>query len=87
MLDKRAWFAYIACMKTYTLTGAQAFTHVPEHPERTARQSGRGMNFDVTFKVWPARSALVRTIRMQEKRELRQDDWHACVKLTDGEGY
>lgn len=74
-------------MKTYTLTGAQAFSHVPDHPERTARRDGSGMNFDVTFKVWPAHEPLARTIRMQQKREAHSSDWRACVKLTDGEGY
>ena len=75
-------------MKTYTLSAANAFTHKPEHPERTARRSGVGhLNFDVVFKVWNAREPMARTIRMQERRESRQTDWRACVKLTDGEGY
>jgi hypothetical protein len=75
-------------MKTYTLSGADAFTHIPEHPDRTASRSGFGhMNFDRVFKVWPSRKALALTIRMQEKREPRQGDWRPCVKLTDGEGF
>lgn len=74
-------------VKTYTLSGAQAFSHVPEHPDRTGRRDGHGLNFDVTFKVWPAREALARTVRMQEKRERMSSDWRACVKLSDGEGY
>jgi len=74
-------------MKTYTLSGADSFTHVPESPERTARKNGLGLNFDVTYKVWTSRAAMAKTIRMQQKREPRQDDWRACVALTDGEGY
>lgn len=74
-------------MKTYILSAADAFTHKPEHPERTARKAGTSMNFDITFKVWPAREPMARTIRMQEKRAAYPTDWKPCVKLTDGEGY
>ena len=45
------------------------------------------MDFDVTYQVWPNRASMARTIRMQERREHRQDDWRACVKLSAGEGY
>ena len=65
-------------MKRYILSGADSFHHVPEHPERTARKNGFGMNFDVTYQVWTSRAAMLKTIAMQEKREPRQDDWKAC---------
>lgn len=75
-------------MKHYTLSGAASFSHVPEHPERTARRSASGhFNFDVIYQVWPNRPSLAKTIRLQEKREPRQTDWRACVKLSDGEGF
>lgn len=75
-------------MKRYSLSGADGFSHVPEYPERTARRgSRRGLDFDVYFQVWPNRKALARSIRMQEKRERRQDDWTACVPLGVTEGY
>ncbi len=74
-------------MKKYTMSFAAAMDHSPTHPERTARKSGSGMSFDVTFQVWTNRSALAKTIRMQERRESRQGDWRACVKLSDREGY
>lgn len=74
-------------MKRYRLSFAAAMDHAPEHPERTARKSGSGIDFDVTFQVWPNRASLAKSIRMQQKRENRADDWRACVKLTDGEGY
>lgn len=67
-------------MNTYILTGAAAHEHVPEHPERTAkRNAGRSsdMNFDVVFRVWPSRGAMLRTIRMQGQRESRFQDWKA----------
>lgn len=74
-------------MKTYTLSFAESTRHTPEHPDRTARKSGSGMNFDVTYQVWPNRKAMARSIRMQEKRERRATDWRACVKLADHEGF
>lgn len=75
-------------MKTYTLSGADAMTHVPEHPERTGRRAAHGfMNFDVIYQVWPNRASLARTIRMQERREHKSTDWRACVPLRETEGY
>lgn len=67
-------------MKRYTMTFAAAMTHTPDHPERTARKNGKGMNFDVTFQVWPSRAAMLKTIELQEKRESRQDDWKPVAK-------
>ncbi len=75
-------------MKTYTLSFAGAIEHKPQHPERTARkQAGSGLNFDVTFKVWPARGAMATTIRMQQRRERRATDWHPVQPLATTEGY
>ena len=74
-------------MKAYTMSFAAAIEHKPEHPERTARKSGTGMNFDVTFQVWPNRPSMAKSIRMQERREHRTGDWKAVVALTPGEGY
>lgn len=74
-------------MKRYQMTFVASLAHTPEHPERTARKSGRGMNFDYTYQVWPNRASMARSIRMQGRRESRQDDWRACVPLSPGEGY
>ena len=74
-------------MKTYSMSGAAANEHKPDHPERTARRNGSGMNFDVTFQVWPNRASMARSIRMQEKREHRNTDWRACVALGLSEGF
>lgn len=74
-------------MKTYKMSAAAAMGHEPEHPERTARKSGRGLDFDVTFQVWPNRPSMARSIRMQERRAPKQGDWKAVVKLSPGEGY
>jgi len=75
-------------MKRYTLSGAQAFEHKPDYPERTARRNAAGtLNFDVVFQVWPNRASMARTIRMQQRRALHPTDWRPCVPLTDGEGY
>ena len=74
-------------MKAYQLSIADSFRHVPEHPERTARREGTGLNLDVTYQVWTNRKAMAKTIRLQERRERHSMDWCACVNLTDGEGY
>lgn len=63
-------------MKRYVLSFADSVNHVPEHPERTAKRSGKGMNFDVTWQVWPSREAMLKTVQMQQRREPRPDDWH-----------
>jgi hypothetical protein len=60
-------------MKTYVLSFAQALTHVPEHPERTAKRSGNG--FDVHFQVWPNAAAMLKSIEMQGRRAPRATDW------------
>ncbi len=74
-------------MKRYTLSFAAAITHTPKHPERTASKSGTGANFDVTFQVWPNRTSMVRSIRMQEHSVPRLDHWRAYQPLTVTEGY
>jgi hypothetical protein len=74
-------------VKRYSLSFAESTAHKPASPERTARKSGNGLNFDVTFQVWPSRVAMARSIRMQQKGAPRSDHWRACVPLADGEGY
>jgi hypothetical protein len=70
--------------KKITMSFADACKYQPPNPERTARKS---LSFDVTFQEWSNREAMARSIRMQSKRECRNDDWRAVVPLTDGEGY
>ena len=65
-------------IRQYTLSFADSITHKPEHPDRTARRNGSGLNFDVTFQVWPNRAAMLKTIEMQQKRAPRSGDWRAC---------
>jgi hypothetical protein len=66
-------------VKRYTLSAADAYTHAPAHPDRTAKRSaGTGLNFDVVFQVWPSRAAMLKTIQMQSKRESHWADWRAC---------
>lgn len=74
-------------MKKYTLTAAEAFNHTPEHPERTARKYIGLFAETAVFQVWPNRPSMAKTIRMQQKREHRSDDWNPCVPLTIAEGY
>jgi hypothetical protein len=75
-------------MKTYTTSAADSWDYKHANPERTAYKNSTGfLNFDVVFKVWPNRASLAKTIRMQEKREFRRDDWKAVVPLGQSEGY
>ena len=69
-------------MKRYSMSFAASIEHKPEHPERTARRHGTGMNFDVTFQVWPNRAAMLKTIEMQQRGEPRNDHWKACKVRT-----
>jgi zona occludens toxin (predicted ATPase) len=71
-------------MKRYTMSFAAACEHTPEHAERTAK---RAMGWDVEFQTWPSRSAMAKSIRMQQQRAYKQTDWKACVTLSDVEGY
>lgn len=69
-------------MKKYSLTFADAITHKPANPERTARRSSsagiHSASFgNVSFQVWTSRAAMLKTIEMQERRESRPDDWRA----------
>ena len=67
-------------MTKYKLSFADAMTHEPEHPERTARKNGTGLDFDVTFQVWPNRASLLKTIEMQDKGYPEGPKWRACQK-------
>ena len=61
-----------------------------DHPERTASRSLPGVFGEVQFQVWPNRASMARSIRMQQGRGTPTSgfgDWHAMVKLSDGEGY
>jgi hypothetical protein len=64
-------------MKRYSLSFADSIKHIPEHPERTAKRSGSGMNFDVYYQVWPNRAAMLKTIDIQGKSPPKQTHWRA----------
>lgn len=53
-------------MKKITMSFGASLEYKPEHPERTARKSP---GYDVTFQTWPSRTAMAKSIRMQESRE------------------
>lgn len=74
-------------MKRYSMPFGRTIGHQHEHPERTASKSGAGLDGNVTFQVWSNREAMARSIRMQQRRESRYDDWRAVRPLTDTEGY
>lgn len=64
-------------MKTYRMSIADSLKHKPENPERTAH---RTCAWDVEYKVWPSRGALMTTIKMQEKIAFNYRMWIPCVK-------
>ena len=72
-------------MKTYVMSFADSVKHIPEHKDRTAYQ--RYGDWDVRFQTWPNRAAMAKSIRMQQSRSHKYNDWIACIKLEDGEGY
>ncbi len=65
-------------MKSYTMSMAASLTHTPANPERTAKRSGSGMNFDVTFQVWPNRASMLKTIELQGRGVVSRP-WRACL--------
>jgi hypothetical protein len=67
-------------MKTYVLSFADSITHVPAHPERTATRMGRGLDFDVTYRVWPNRDAMLKLLdRQGSDHAPRNGDWRAVT--------
>lgn len=74
-------------METYTCPLGRLTELKHAHPERTAYKVGYGAFADYVFQVFPNRQSMAKCIRMQEKRERHNSDWHAVVKLSDGEGY
>lgn len=74
-------------MKKYTMSFADSLTHMPKFPERTAKRSGTGMNFDVTYQVWTNRESMAHSIRMQQRGDSYLPKWTACVPLRETEGY
>ena len=73
--------------KRVTMSFADSLSYKPDYPERTARMSMAGIGGTIVFQTWPSRTAMARTIRMQQKGEPRATHWQACQKLTDTEGY
>ena len=71
-------------MKRVRMSFAASLDYAPTNPERTARRS---VGWDVEFGTWSNREAMARSIRMQEKRAPRQDDWKAVVALGVTEGH
>lgn len=74
-------------MKKVSMPFGRSIGYKPDHPERTARKAGLGYDGQITFQTWPNRAAMARSIRMQQRRAPRPDDWRAVVPLTDGEGF
>lgn len=74
-------------MKRVTMPFGRTIGFQPDYPERTARKSGKGYDGAVTFQTWPNRESMARSIRMQQSRAPKPDDWRPCVPLKDGEGF
>lgn len=74
-------------MRTVLMSFGRALDHKPANPERTAFRSGNGFASPMTFREWTSRGAMATTIRMQQARESRLDDWKPCIPLMDVEGH
>lgn len=74
-------------MQRYSMPMGRTVGFNHPHPERTAFHSGTGIFSDVFFQVWPNRKSMARSIRMQQRRAHRNEDWRPLVALGDGEGY
>lgn len=72
-------------MRSKFVPGGRVAEHVA-HPERTATRETRDFG-TVEIREWPNRPSMARSIRMQESRAPRMDDWRAYVKLGPVEGY
>ena len=74
-------------MKRYTLSFAAGTSYPHPALDCTAKRGHGGMDFDQTYQVWPSRAAMAMSVRMQEKRAPRYNDWHPLVPLSPGEGH
>ena len=60
---------------------------IPNAERSATKSSANALCGDVTIGTWTNREAMARTVRMQQQRASRPDDWRPIVKLTDVEGY
>lgn len=74
-------------MKKVSMPVGRSIGYKPEHPERTARKAGKGYDGLITFQTWNSREAMARSIRMQQSRAPKPDDWKAVVPLKEWEGF
>ena len=74
-------------MTKYSMPLGSTIGFKHQHPERTAQRAGVGIFSDEHFQVWPNRTSMARSIRMQQQRKHHLTDWRPLVKLGDGEGY
>lgn len=51
-----------------------------KYPERTAYRATGPFGETLTFQLWPNRASLLQSIRMQQSRASRNDDWRLVVK-------
>ena len=49
---------------TKTMSHCAAMEYQPRHP--------------ITFREWPNRTSMLKTLELQDKREHRQGDWSEC---------
>lgn len=74
-------------MKHYFVPLGRRADYPHPAPERTAYRCSARLGVDDYYQVWPNRTSMARSIRMQQQREHRPDDWHPLVKLGETEGY
>jgi hypothetical protein len=67
-------------MRDIRMSFAQSREFKPLNPERTAYRSMGGLEFDIIFKEFTNRQAMLKTIELQGKREFHITDWKPCIK-------
>lgn len=67
-------------MRTYRAAVGRQSEVTHPHPERTAY---RAVGWDLEYKVWPSRGAMVTTLRMQARSAPRAGDWRPLVHALD----
>ncbi len=65
-------------MIEYNVPFAASRDYQHDHPERTARRDTKA--WDVAFKVWPTRAAMLKAIDRQDRSPAHYTDWRAVQR-------
>lgn len=67
--------------RTYKVPIGRLQDYKHPHPDRTAyKNTGVGMDFDVTCQIWTSREAMLQACHMSDTGELGNKPWKPLVK-------